>query len=120
MDSALIPFLSFSLRCVCKHIKRQTINEQGGFQIISDVNAYDNYILSLRQRTINPYFAALKALANIYIISDPTDIKDVIHDLERYHGILRIEDLFEFAACRSDWASIRRTVQKDMTDCNIM
>ncbi|KAH8548822.1 exocyst complex component Sec10-domain-containing protein [Umbelopsis sp. PMI_123] len=106
--------------CVCKHIKRQTINEQGGFQIISDVNAYDNYILSLRQRTINPYFAALKALANIYIISDPTDIKDVIHDLERYHGILRIEDLFEFAACRSDWASIRRTVQKDMTDCNIM
>jgi recyclin-1 len=105
---------------LCKHIKRQTINEQGGFQIISDLNAYDNYIVSLRQRTVTPYFAALKALANIYIISNPTDIKDVIHDLERYHGILRIEDLFEFAACRSDWPSIRRTVQKDMTDCNIM
>ncbi|KAI9288652.1 exocyst complex component Sec10-domain-containing protein [Umbelopsis sp. AD052] len=106
--------------CLCKHIKSQTISEQGGFQIISDVNAYDNYILSLRQRTITPYFAALKALANIYIISNPSDIKDVIHDLERYHGILRIEDLFEFAACRSDWPTIRRTVQKDMTDCNIM
>ncbi|GAB5586782.1 F-box protein: endocytic membrane traffic [Umbelopsis nana] len=105
---------------LCKHIKRQTINELGGFQIISDLNAYDNYIVSLRQRTITPYFAALKALANIYIIANPADIKDVIHDLERYHGILRIEDLFEFAACRSDWPSIRRTVQKDMTDCNIM
>ncbi|CAM0135915.1 F-box protein: endocytic membrane traffic, recycling ReCYcling 1 [Umbelopsis sp. WA50703] len=105
---------------LCKHIKRQTINEQGGFQIISDLNAYDNYIISLRQRTVTPYFAALKALANIYIISNPTDIKDVIHDLERYHGMLRIEDLFEFAACRSDWANIRKTVQKDMTDCNIM
>ncbi|KAJ2961602.1 hypothetical protein NQZ79_g3109 [Umbelopsis isabellina] len=105
---------------LCKHIKRQTINEQGGFQIISDLNAYDNYIVSLRQRTVTPYFAALKALANIYIISNPTDIKDVIHDLERYHGMLRIEDLFEFAACRSDWPNIKKTVQKDMTDCNIM
>lgn len=87
---------------------------------ISDMNAYYDFILSLRQKTITPYFLALKSLANLYIIESATDIKSLIHDLERYHGLMRVEDLFEFAACRSDWPVIKRVVQKDMTDCSIM
>ncbi|KAI9487451.1 MAG: exocyst complex component Sec10-like protein [Benjaminiella poitrasii] len=105
---------------LCKHLKTQTVNETGGFRYISDMNAYYDFILTLRQKTITPYFLALKSLANLYIIESATDIKSLIHDLERYHGLMRVEDLFEFAACRSDWPLIKRVVQKDMTDCCIM
>ncbi|KAK4514320.1 ERMES complex subunit mmm1 [Mucor velutinosus] len=105
---------------LCKHLKLQTVNEMGGFRYISDMNAYYDFILSLRQKTITPYFLALKSLANLYIIESATDIKSLIHDLERYHGLMRVEDLFEFAACRSDWPVIKKVVQKDMTDCSIM
>ncbi|KAI8086885.1 exocyst complex component Sec10-like protein [Gilbertella persicaria] len=105
---------------LCKHLKMQTVNEMGGFRYISDMNAYYDFILTLRQKTITPYFLALKSLANLYIIESATDIKSLIHDLERYHGLMRVEDLFEFAACRSDWPAIKRVVQKDMTDCCIM
>ncbi|KAI9493070.1 exocyst complex component Sec10-like protein [Zychaea mexicana] len=103
-----------------KHLKTQVVNEQGGFRYISDMNAYYDFAASLRQKTVTPYFAALKALANLYIISSAPDIKNVIHDLERYHGLMKIEDLFEFAACRSDWPIVKKVVTKDMTDCSIM
>ncbi|KAI8064539.1 exocyst complex component Sec10-like protein [Gongronella butleri] len=103
-----------------KHLKGQTVNQQGGFRYICDMNAYYDFIVTLRQKTVTPYFMALKSLANIYIIDNPHDIKTVIHDMSRYQGLLRIEDLFEFAACRSDWPVIRKIVQKDMTDCTIM
>ncbi|KAG1151452.1 hypothetical protein G6F37_003438 [Rhizopus arrhizus] len=105
---------------LCKHLKSQTVNEQGGFRYISDMNAYYNFISSLHQKDSTTYFLALKSLANIYIIESASDIKSLIHDLERYHGLMRVEDLFEFAACRSDWPMIKRVVQKDMTDCSIM
>ncbi|KAI7906714.1 exocyst complex component Sec10-like protein [Cokeromyces recurvatus] len=105
---------------LCKHLKSQTVNETGGFRYISDMNAYYDFILTLKQKTITPYFLALKSLANLYIIESATDIKLLIHDLERYHGLMRVEDLFEFAACRSDWPMIKRVVQKDITDCCIM
>ena len=90
------------------------------FFFTSDMNAYYDFIVSLRQKTITPYFLALKSLANLYIIDNPADIKSLIHELDRYHGLMRVEDLFEFAACRSDWPVIKRVVQKDMTDCSIM
>ncbi|KAI9310132.1 exocyst complex component Sec10-like protein [Dichotomocladium elegans] len=103
-----------------KHLKTQTVNEQGGFRYMSDMNAYHNFIASLRQSSVTPYFSALQSLANIYIISSAPDIKNVIHDLERYHGLLKTEDLLEFAACRSDWPTVKKVVMRDMTDCNIM
>ncbi|SAM09254.1 hypothetical protein [Absidia glauca] len=103
-----------------KHLKTQTVNEQGGIRYICDMNAYYDFVSSLRQKTVTPYFLALKSLANLYIIDSAPDIKNVIHDLERYHGLMRVEDLFEFASCRSDWAVIRKEVQKDMTDCIVM
>lgn len=87
---------------------------------MSDMNAYYSFIVSLGQKDCTPCFLALKSLANIYIIESASDIKSIIHDLERYHGLMRVEDLFEFAACRSDWQTIKRVVQKDMTDCSIM
>ncbi|KAJ8664074.1 hypothetical protein O0I10_000352 [Lichtheimia ornata] len=103
-----------------KHLKTVTVSEQGGFQYISDMNAYNDFAVTLRQKSVTPYFSALKALANIYIISSAPDIKNMIHDMERYHGLLKVEDLLEFAACRSDWPAIKRVVMRDMTDCSIM
>lgn len=128
---------SHDYRILYKHLKTVTVSEQGGFQYIrqvadvlrmiqtanfrnSDMNAYNDFAVSLRQKSVTPYFSALKALANIYIISSAPDIKNMIHDMERYHGLLKVEDLLEFAACRSDWPAIKRVVMRDMTDCSIM
>ncbi|KAL0095304.1 exocyst complex component Sec10-domain-containing protein [Phycomyces blakesleeanus] len=105
---------------LCKHLKAQTVNEMGGLRYICDMNAYYAFAVDLKQRAITPYFSALKSLSNVYIITSPQDIKSVIHDLERYHGLMRIEDLFEFASCRADWPIIKKVVQKDMTDCSII
>ncbi|KAI8336839.1 exocyst complex component Sec10-domain-containing protein [Chlamydoabsidia padenii] len=105
---------------LCKHLKTQTVNDQGGIRYICDINAYYDFVSSLRQKTVTPYFLALKSLSNLYIIDSAPDIKNVIHDLERYHGLLRLEDLLEFASCRSDWPIIRKVVQRDITDCIIM
>ncbi|KAI7880646.1 hypothetical protein K492DRAFT_237159 [Lichtheimia hyalospora FSU 10163] len=91
-----------------------------GRRFADDMNAYNDFAISLRQKSVTPYFSALKALANIYIISSAPDIKNMIHDMERYHGLLKVEDLVEFAACRSDWPAIKRVVMRDMTDCSIM
>ncbi|KAF9144850.1 F-box protein: endocytic membrane traffic, recycling ReCYcling 1 [Mortierella sp. GBA39] len=44
----------------------------------------------------------------------------LIHDMERFGGILRIEDVFEFAEMRSDWKSIQRIVERDRLECCIM
>lgn len=67
-----------------------------------------------------PYYAALKSLANIYIVSSPSAIKDVIHDMERFNGALRVEDVFEFATCRADWQQIKKEVEKERIECSIM
>ncbi|ORX48483.1 hypothetical protein DM01DRAFT_1376693 [Hesseltinella vesiculosa] len=105
---------------LCKHLKSQTVSQQGGFRYICDINTYYDFVVTLRQKNVTPYFHALKSLANVYIIDSAQDIKTVIHDMGRYQGLLRVEDLFEFAACRKDWPVIRKVVQKDMTDCILM
>ncbi|KAI9316784.1 exocyst complex component Sec10-domain-containing protein [Dichotomocladium elegans] len=105
---------------LCKHLKTLTISEKGGFQYISDINAYHDFIQSLRQKTVTQYFSALKCMANIYIVSSPQDIKEMVHDLKRYDNHLSLEDMIEFASCRNDWPSVKKVVMKDMTECSLM
>ncbi|QIX00262.1 hypothetical protein AMS68_005779 [Peltaster fructicola] len=53
---------------LCKHIKRQRISVDGSIKLISDVNHYSQYITSLRQKAIQPYFSALRELGQIYLV----------------------------------------------------
>lgn len=74
------------------------MSPQGGFQVISDMNAYHSFVLSLRQSAILPYFTALKMVCNLYIVSNPKDLAGLVKDSARYEGTLRSEECVIFSA----------------------
>ncbi|KAK8202950.1 secretion pathway protein Sls2/Rcy1 [Phyllosticta capitalensis] len=101
---------------LCKHIKRQRISTEGAMKLISDMNAYHNYILTLKNKSLAQYFTALRELSQIYLISadDAKEIAAVITDGDRYHGIFRTEEVYEFAERRADWFTVKRDVERAM------
>lgn len=80
------------------------------------MNAYNTYIASLRNKSLTQYFSALRELSQIYLIApnDAKEIATIIADSDRYHGIFRAEEVYEFAERRADWYQIKREVEKQM------
>lgn len=101
---------------ICKHLKRQRISVDGAIKLISDMNAYNLYIVSLRNKPLVQYFAALRELSQIYLIdaSEAKEIATIIADTDRYHGIFRAEEVYEYAERRADWYQIKSAVEKQM------
>ncbi|KAH8102307.1 exocyst complex component Sec10-like protein [Cristinia sonorae] len=97
-----------------KHIKRQIISLNGGFQIIADLNAYHAFITSLKIPTIISEFSYLKMLGHVYVVEDAKDLAQIVRDVTRYGGAYRPEDIYEFIQRRSDWKKIEKTVDKTM------
>ncbi|KAG1767604.1 exocyst complex component Sec10-like protein [Suillus placidus] len=79
-----------------KHIKRQIISLNGGFQVIADLNAYYSFIASLK--------------------ADAKDLAQIVRDVTRYGGAYRPEvcGYYEFIQRRADWKKIEKTVDKTM------
>jgi len=80
------------------------------------MNAYNTYIASLRNKSLTQYFAALRELSQIYLIgpNDAKEIATIIADSDRYHGIFRAEEVYEFAERRADWYQIKAQVERQM------
>ena len=78
-------------RIVQKHLKRQIISLEGGFQVIADLNAYHSFIATLRIPLILADFANLKMLGHVYIVEDATDLAQIVRDVTRYGGSFRPE-----------------------------
>ncbi|OSC99757.1 hypothetical protein PYCCODRAFT_1372367 [Trametes coccinea BRFM310] len=97
-----------------KHLKRQIISLNGGFQVIADLNAYHAFIASLRVASITSEFAYLKMLGHVYVVEDAKDLAQIVRDVTRYGGAYRPEDIYEFIQRRSDWKKIEKTVDKTM------
>ncbi|ORY82539.1 F-box domain-containing protein [Protomyces lactucae-debilis] len=99
---------------LCKHLKRQSITVEGGLKLISDLNYYYNYIASLKQSSIVPYFSSLKELGNLYIVSgqEGKAVGQLVSDMVRFGGVLRPEDVYEFAERRADWMKVKKDVDK--------
>ncbi|ORY33405.1 exocyst complex component Sec10-domain-containing protein, partial [Naematelia encephala] len=95
-----------------RHLKRQIISLEGGFQIIADLNAYHSFVASLKQQRITDDFSNLKMLGHVYIVSDAKDLAQIVRDVTRYGGTFRPEDIYEFIQRRSDWKKIEKTVDK--------
>lgn len=53
---------------LCKHFKRQRISVDGAIILISDINHYSQFISSLRQKPLLPYFHALRELSQIFLV----------------------------------------------------
>ncbi|KAI9814783.1 MAG: F-box protein: endocytic membrane traffic, recycling ReCYcling 1 [Pycnora praestabilis] len=101
---------------LCKHLKRQRISVDGAIKLISDMNHYFAYIQTLKNQDLLQYFKALRELSQIYLI-DPSHAKDmatIIADGDRFHGIFRAEEVYEFAERRADWYQVRKGVERAM------
>ncbi|KAI4122523.1 MAG: hypothetical protein LQ338_005769, partial [Usnochroma carphineum] len=101
---------------LCKHLKRQRISVAGSIKLISDMNHYFTYIQTLKNQDLLLYFIALRELAQIYLVSpsDAKELANIIADGDRFHGIFRAEEVYEFAERRADWFLIRPKVEKAM------
>ena len=101
---------------LCKHLKRQRISCQGSIRLISDVNHYHAYIATLKNKDLLQFFVALRELSQIYLV-DPSDAKalaSIIADADRFKGIFRAEEVYEFAERRADWYVIKGKVERAM------
>lgn len=109
---------------VCKHIKRQRISTEGATKLIADMTLYFEYIQTLKNPDLLAYFKALRELSQIYLI-DPRHSKDmatIIADGDRFGGIFRAEEVYEFAERRADWYQVKRQVERAMygLECSVM
>ncbi|KAF8652821.1 hypothetical protein AX16_004144 [Volvariella volvacea WC 439] len=102
-----------------KHIKRQIISLNGGFQVIADLNTYHAFITSLKVQSIAADFSHLKMLGHVYVVEDAKDLAQIVRDVTRYGGAYRPEDIYEFIQRRSDWKKIEKVVDKTMYNLNI-
>lgn len=101
---------------VCKHIKRQRISTEGATKLIADMTLYFEYVQTLKNADLLAYFRALRELSQIYLI-DPRHSKDmatIIADGDRFGGIFRAEEVYEFAERRADWYQVKRDVERAM------
>ncbi|KAJ5133006.1 hypothetical protein N7448_007164 [Penicillium atrosanguineum] len=109
---------------LCKHLKRQRISVEGSLKLISDMNHYFKFVQSLRNQELLLYFKAFRELAQIYLI-DPSDAKElatIIADADRFQGIWRVEEVYEFAERRADWFQVKSGVERAMygAGCSVM
>lgn len=109
---------------LCKHLKRQRISTTGAIPLISDMNVYFQYIRTLRNQDLLQYFKALRELSQIYLIEKEhaKEMATIIADSERFYGIFRAEEVYEFAERRADWYVVKRDVERAMygIGCGVM
>lgn len=91
---------------------------------ISDMNHYFKFVQTLRNSELLLYFKAFRELAQIYLI-DPSHAKElatIIADADRFQGIWRVEEVYEFAERRADWYQVKRDVERAMygIGCSVM
>ncbi|KAI0167095.1 exocyst complex component Sec10-like protein [Hypoxylon sp. FL1284] len=109
---------------VCKHVKRQRVSTDGAIKLIADMNMYFDYIRTLKNQDLLAYFKALRELSQIYLIDarHAKEMATIIADGDRFGGIFRAEEVYEFAERRADWFSVKRDVERAMygLECQIM
>jgi recyclin-1 len=88
------------------------------------MNHYFGFIQSMKNENLLLYFTALRELSQVYLIraEDAKDMAAVIADVDRFHGILRAEEVYEFAERRADWYQVKGNVERAMfgVGCTVM
>ncbi|KAJ5761194.1 hypothetical protein N7520_008350 [Penicillium odoratum] len=109
---------------LCKHLKRQRISTEGSLKLISDMNHYFKFVQTLRNPELLLYFKAFRELAQIYLIdrAHAKELATIIADADRFQGIWRVEEVYEFAERRADWYQVKRDVERAMygIGCSLM
>ncbi|KAI1169821.1 exocyst complex component Sec10-like protein [Nemania sp. FL0916] len=109
---------------LCKHLKRQRISTEGAVNLIADMTLYFEYIRTLKNQDLLVYFKALRELSQIYLIDarHAKEMATIIADGDRFGGVLRAEEVYEYAERRADWYQVKRDVERAMygLECQIM
>lgn len=109
---------------ICKHLKRQRISTDGAIKLISDMNMYSDYVRGFRNQDLLAYFGALRELSQIYLVDagHAKELATVIADGDRFGGVFRAEEVYEYAQRRADWYQVRKSVERAMygMDCTVM
>jgi recyclin-1 len=110
---------------VCKHLKRQRVSTQGAVKLIADMNLYFEFVRTLKNPDILPYFKALRELSQLYLIDARKHAKDmatIMADGDRFAGVFRPEEVYEYAERRADWYNVKRDVERAMygLECCLM
>lgn len=110
---------------VCKHLKRQRISIAGAVHVIADMTLYFDYVRTLRNPDLLAYFRALRELSQLYLIDARHHAKEmavIIADGDRFGGVFRAEEVYEFAERRADWYQVKRNVERAMygLECSVM
>ncbi|KAM3566566.1 hypothetical protein ARSEF4850_000421 [Beauveria asiatica] len=110
---------------ICKHLKRQRVSVDGAVKLIADMNLYSEHVRNaLRIPELVPYFGALRELGQIYLIdaAHAKEMAAVIADGDRFGGVFRAEEVYEYAQRRADWYLVRKNVERAMygMECCVM
>ncbi|KAI0914102.1 exocyst complex component Sec10-like protein [Ustulina deusta] len=109
---------------LCKHLKRQRISTEGAINLIADMTIYFEYIRTLKNQDLLVYFKALRELSQIYLIDarHAKEMATIIADNDRFGGVFRAEEVYEYAERRADWYQVKRDVERAMygLECQIM
>lgn len=109
---------------VCKHLKRQRVSTEGATKLIADMTHYFEFVQTLKNADLLAYFRALRELSQIYLIDarHAKDMATIIADGDRFGGIFRAEEVYEFAERRADWYQVKRDVERAMygLECCVM
>ncbi|KAI0024358.1 exocyst complex component Sec10-like protein [Xylariomycetidae sp. FL0641] len=109
---------------ICKHLKRQRISTEGATRLIADTTMYFEYIRTLKNPDLLAYFRALRELSQIYLIDarHAKEMATIMTDGDRFGGIFRPEEAYEFAERRADWYQVKRNVERAMygLECQVM
>ena len=82
----------------------------------SDTNLYFELIQEFKNKDLLQYYKALRELAQLFLIgpSDAKELASLIADSDRFYGIFRAEEVYEFAERRADWYQIKAKVERAM------
>ena len=111
---------------LCKHLKKQIVSLNGGFRVIADLNAYYDFIVTLKQSSLTSLFAALKMVGSLFIVDEPKELAKMVRDASLSRGTIRPEELYEFLRARADFKAIESNIDaelygiKIMDDCTVM
>ena len=84
----------------------------------SDFNKYYEWAQSTRVSAIAKQFQVLKELGKLYLSDGNEELRKLVHDLPRYQGVLRIEEIYELLQSRTDYKRIQKFVESK--ECLVM
>ncbi|KAJ3039975.1 F-box protein: endocytic membrane traffic, recycling ReCYcling 1 [Rhizophlyctis rosea] len=103
---------------IIKNLKRQQISQAGAMQLICDFNKYYEWAVSTRVSAISRQFQVLKELGKLYLSDGNEELRKLVHDLPRFQGVLRIEEIYELLQSRTDYKKIQKFVESK--ECLVM